>query len=56
MPMEQEKSRKFGSSHDHSLTVVPATDCGMLVTMASSFSFSCVAENARVLLYKLIYQ
>jgi len=54
--VEQEKSRKFGSSQDHGLPMMPVTDRGMIITMASSFSFGCVAENARVLLYKLVPQ
>jgi len=56
MPMEQEKSGKFGSSQNHGLPVVHATDHGMLATVASSFSFGCVAENAHILLYKLAPQ
>jgi len=53
MQVEQEKSRKFSSSQDHRRPVLPATDCGMLVTMVSSFSLGYMAKNACVLLYKL---
>lgn len=49
MPVEQEKSKEFGSSQDHGQTVVSATDRGKLVTVASSYIFDCVAENAWVL-------
>jgi len=35
---------------------VLATDRGMMVTVASKIFLGCVAENAHVLLYKLIPQ
>ena len=56
MPMEQEKSREFSYSRDHGPTMVFTIDHGACVTVASKIFLGCVAENAHVLLYKLIPQ
>ena len=49
MPVEQEKSREFGSSKDHGQTVMSVEHRSKQLNEASSSSFDFVAKNARVL-------
>jgi len=47
MPVEYEKSRKFGYSQDHDRTVVPATDHGKLVTASFFILLHCTTDVHR---------